>query len=101
MVLGGKTYFAANVTSVGTFVQKPNRLLEIFIGLVGFSTLFNNFLYGVLFLGLDVLLWYLRKPSFTIRLGSSSGEADALTLKDGVLVNRIVAAINEAIIFRG
>ncbi len=44
---------------------------------------------------------YRGRPQFQVRLQSASGESTAFASQDDSLVRRIVAALTEAIIFRG
>jgi hypothetical protein len=55
-------------------------------------------------LALTVLgMYFLRRaqPTFFVRIGSASGESDALSSKNDAEIQEIVNALNEAIIKRG
>lgn len=109
-VLGGKTYAMANITSV-TMGEKPvNRTPGIVIAIVGLSiaactsTASNSaggVIFGILVLAAGIAIAAIAKPSYIVRLGSASGESDALISKDREYIQKIVNAINEAIIKRG
>lgn len=56
---------------------------------------------GLLILAGGVALAIMSKPTYVVRIGSTSGEADALASKNKEYIERIVVAMNEAIIKRG
>lgn len=61
----------------------------------------GGFIVGALMLVAGLVIAALSKPSYIVRLGSASGEADALISKDREYIQKIVNALNEAIIKRG
>lgn len=65
------------------------------------ATLVVGAVIGLLILAGGVALVVLSKPTYAIRIGSASGEANALASKNKEYIDRIVAAMNEAIIKRG
>ena len=125
-VLGGKSYAMANITSVGIWERPPDRTPGVALtvgGLVtglcaccpalgtlgshdsdvaGFGILFVVVgLLGLVMLIAGIAIAATAKPSYVMRLGSASGEIDALISKDLDYVQRIVDAVNKAIIERG
>lgn len=103
--LGGKMYSTANVTTVGTYLIKPRRKAEILLVLFGvvlalFHTI-ATIVIGLILIALGVIKWIYNKPKYSIRLGSASGEAEAIQVPDKEYTNKIVQAINEAIVYRG
>ncbi len=48
-----------------------------------------------------VALAIMAKPTYVVKIGSSSGEADALLSKDKEYILKIVNALNDAIVKRG
>lgn len=56
---------------------------------------------GLALIGGAVALWVSQKPEFSVLLYTSSGEAKALTSKDGNLISKVVVALNDAIVHRG
>ena len=119
-VLEDKTYAMANITSV-SWESIPPALGDyatfgMFLILAGFisallalSTLsysFNLFTVLLVIIGVAVGFVGLRinklpKPTYVVKIGSASGESDVLYAKDKDYINRIVNAINAAIIERG
>lgn len=125
-VLGGKTYAMANITSVTMGKIPANRTAGIVIALAGLviascagcpavfalsssgsdTTVFWVASVGVGLLGLLALAAGIAvaagaQPSYVVRLGSASGETNALVSRDQEYIQKIVSALNEAIIRRG
>jgi hypothetical protein len=110
-VLAGKTYAMANITSVSMAMRPANRGVGIAVALVGLaiaacsaaagSDASVGILFGILALGAGIALAVMAKPSYIVRIGSASGEADGLVSKDKEHIQKIVNAMNEAIIKRG
>jgi hypothetical protein len=99
----GKTYAMSNISSVSLFEIKRSRILEILMIIIGLFMLAadDTRIVGVLLIMIAIALFFLLKNSYSVRIQSTSGEADGLISKDGEYVNKIVSAVNEAIIFRG
>ena len=111
-VLGGKTYAMANVTSVSMAEKPANRTTGIVIALVGLAlaaclgTVGGDasavgIIFGLLVLGAGIAMAVTAKGSYIVRIGSASGEADGLVSNDRDHIQKIVSAMNEAIINRG
>lgn len=115
VVVGGTTYSLANITSVRKDVTPPNRgcaislvALAAFIVLSSLAALTQDLGLGLVVLlmgcGLGALgmLWFRSlKPAFHVMAASASGEIQALSSKDEKLVDRVVSALSEAIVYRG
>lgn len=99
----GKTYAMSNISSVSLFEIKRSRALEVLMIIIGLSMLLAGSvrIFGVLIIIIAIALFFLLKNSYSVRIQSTSGEADGLISKDSEYVNKIVSAVNEAIIFRG
>ena len=110
-MLHGKTYAMANVTSVSMYTQVNSKLPGIAIAIVGcllsLMGLASRELAGcVLFFALSLVVIGIayansQKDRYWVRIGSSSGEANALSSTDREYVLRVVNAMNEAIVRRG
>jgi hypothetical protein len=108
-VLGAKTYAMTNITSV-TMGEKPaNRALGAVLVLAGGAGLCvggagdssGALIVGVLLVIAGIALAILAKPSYIVKIGSAGGESDALIAPDKEYIQKIVNAVNEAIIKRG
>ncbi len=110
-MLPGKTYAMANVTSVAVFTQSaskaPGILLAIFGGLIVLIGLPSSdvrgcaFFFGFVLLAIGVAYASSQKTVYWVRIGSASGETNALSSHDYDHISRIVNAMNEAIVQRG
>jgi hypothetical protein len=58
-------------------------------------------LLGIIGIVGGITLMVRAKPTYVVRIGSASGEANALASKDRDHIQKIVDAMNEAIIKRG
>lgn len=114
--IGGTTYATANITSVSKQHTHPSTGCAIAIiivgGLIGLISLLiaiggpsaGGFISFILFGGLAGLgvLWLRSLTSdYHVVLRSSSGESRGLTSKNEAEVDRVTAAITEAITHRG
>ncbi|NWD27067.1 MULTISPECIES: DUF6232 family protein [Pseudomonas] len=100
---GQKTFAMSGVTAVKTSQIDPNRLLPLILLVVGLIVGYNK---GVNLISIGLVLaggaWlYLQKSTYFIVLSTSSGEQQALQDKDLSWISKVVAALNEAIIYRG
>jgi len=110
-MLQGKTYAMANVTSVSMYTQFGNKAPGVTLAVLGGLTLLaaiastelrGCFLgFGGLMLTIGVLAAWAAKDTYWVRIGSASGETNALSSRDRDYITRVVAAMNDAIVHRG
>lgn len=111
-VLGTKTYAMANITSVSMGVIPANRVPGIVLALIGLAIAgcacsvvgkdaASVIVFGLIVLGLGIAIAAAPKTRYVVKIGSASGEANALVSKDKEYIQKIVNAVNEAIIKRG
>ena len=123
-IFGPKTYALANISSVQMGVIPAKRAMAILValgglcvttcmGLSALGALLNRDSAGVgAFISIATLLPALvmaggiyfavtAKPTYTVRLAATSGEAQAMASTDKVFVQGLVDALNEAIVHRG
>lgn len=100
-VVASQTYAIAGITSVKSYYQGPNHFVSLIILMFGvFGCLYNLFL-GLLGVGLGVFVWRTEKPTFQILLSTSGGEVKALVSYDKQHIDKVVLALNDAIVARG
>jgi hypothetical protein len=109
--LYGKTFAMANITSVAMHTQYANKAPGVIVALLGavfgLVALASSELRGcfLVFAAVMILIGvvYIKSQhnNYWVRIGSSSGEANALSSHDHEYVSRVVAAMNEAIVRRG
>ena len=84
------------------FLGDPSADTSSIMVLIGGSAVYGiGALIGLLILAGGIALAIMSKPTYVVRIGSASGEADALASKNREYIEHIVAAINAAIIKRG
>jgi hypothetical protein len=109
-IMGTKTYAMANVTSVNLIKKEPSNApiwwaivggLLFLWGLTDFDVFGNCLLVGLILAGLGVYFAKNSKPTYMAKIGSASGETKLVGSSDKEQIQRIVDAVNEAIIRRG
>jgi Family of unknown function (DUF6232) len=102
----GRTYAVNGITSVSLYENKPRRIVAIVCaGIAGYAFLQGSssgaLIIGLIFLASAIADWFMNRQTYSVRLMTASGESDAFTAKDRSQVERIVQALNEAIVCRG
>jgi hypothetical protein len=102
-VTNSKTYAIRNISSVHVFEIVKSRKLPVAMIVIGLLLLLSDELRiaGFFILALGVLLLFAIKNEFAVRITTNSGETNSITSKDKMYVQKIVDALNEAIIHRG
>ena len=109
-IVPGQTYAMSGITSVSKWIQKPSLKWPLILILVGalfiIIPLFAGggalwYLIGIVLIGIGIFLLIRNKPVYSVILSSASGEADAINSKDEDFIDRIVQALNDAIVVRG
>lgn len=102
-VVDGQTYAMSNITSVKAWVNKPSRLIPILLIVFGVLPIIGGSkAYGALILAVAGVIWFLlQKTYYHVQLHTAGGETNALKSKQKEYVEKVVGAINEAIIHRG
>ena len=107
-MMHGKTYAMANVTSVSTYTQEVSKVPGVIILVLGalflLAAVGGDWVFGVI--GVILLLlgagaYSASKHTYWVRIGSASGETNALSSRDRAYIERVVSAMNEAIVRRG
>jgi len=111
-IVEDQTYAMSGVTSVKRFVKKRSVVRMILsvllmllsgmsaIGIIASGEL-TSLIVPLIILAIGAVLWFINSKKFIVLLNTSSGESQALETKDSALVDRVVEALNEAIIERG
>lgn len=100
-IVDGQTYAMNGVTSVKRFEKKPPRIVPILVALIGLGAMAGSFLIGVIIVAAAVGIWKIQKAQYSVLLSTSSGDAQALTSPDRVYIERVISALNDAIVNRG
>jgi hypothetical protein len=110
-ISGGQTFAMSNITSVKAFEKKPYRTGGIIALLVGLSFVVKEVLlgvpsvesviFGIAIAALAVLYLYKQKTIYHVMLATAGGETSALKTYQKEYLDRVVGALNQAIVYRG
>lgn len=102
-VTQSKTYAMRNISSVHIFEIEKNRVTPIIMILIGLPFLFSGdiFWIGLIIITLGILWLFTIKNEYAVRISTNAGEANSIILKDRIYIQKIVDALNDAIIYRG
>jgi hypothetical protein len=103
------TYSMANIASVTKGQEPAKRMPGILISILGIILLVVGIYWGdqwlpitgAIVLVLGILYAYSRKGKYYLKITSASGEFTPVESEDGKYIEKIVVAINEAMIRRG
>jgi hypothetical protein len=103
-IVDNKTFAMRNISSVHVGVIPAKRGFGILLIAIGFILLVSSAdtrIGGVIVIILGTLFAFLPKDKFTVRISTNAGETDSLFSKDKKGIQKIVDALNEAMIHRG
>ncbi|WP_192822789.1 DUF6232 family protein [Rufibacter sp. LB8] len=102
-ISGGQTFAMRNISSVSNFHIKKSRAGAILLLMLGILMLFSEATRGMgIALALAGGVWlYFTKDSYAVRINSNSAEANGFVAKDRDYIQKILDAVNEAMVFRG
>jgi hypothetical protein len=102
-IVENKTFAVRNISSVQIGIIPANRTLGIILIIGGVLLCFAQEarIFGIVLTILGGIYTYLQKDKYTVRISINSGETDSLWSKDRQFIQKIVNALNEAIIHRG
>jgi len=102
LIIHGTTYALSNVTSVRMLETPPNRSFAITLIVLGVIFLgIRLYALALIALAVGILLCVVLKATYSLAIGSASGERSAMSSKDRDYIAHVVESINEAIIARG
>lgn len=113
LVVPGQTFAMSGVTSVKHWRTPRKWLLGTLLLVIGLPMFFSGInmggasgsagpiVIGLIIAGLGARVLWRGRPQSQVRLSSASGETKAFTSHDDDLVRRVVAAVSDAIIYRG
>jgi len=98
-----KTYVMRNISSVHVFEIEKNRVTPIIMILLGIPFLFsgNIFWIGLIIIAIGILWLISIKNEYAVRISTNAGEANSILSKDRMYIQKIVDALNKAIMYRG
>ncbi len=100
-ISGGQTYAMSNITSVKPYEKKPSRFMGIVVLLVGLVMAMNSLSFGIV-VGIGAAAYlYFQKTIYHVLLSTSAGETKALVTYQRDYLDKVIAALNDAIVARG
>ncbi|RXM38594.1 hypothetical protein BOQ62_16105 [Chryseobacterium sp. CH21] len=98
-----KTYTMRNISSVYIFEIIKSKTKAILLIILGVLLLFSKefFWLGIIILILGFWWIYTIKNEYAVRISTNAGEVNSIVSKDRDYIQKIVNALNEAIIHRG
>lgn len=100
-ISGGQTYVMSNITSVKTFAEAPNRFWPAICVLVGLIIMGNGAFWGLIVALAAAAYLFMQKTVYHVMISTSAGEKSALKTHQKEYLQKVVAAVNEAIVHRG
>jgi len=101
-IVEGQTYAMNNVTSVTPMKQDPKRFWPLLTIISAVVLLLNEQYVWALVVGVLGGLWLAKqKPLYHVMLRTSGGETSALKTHQKDYMDKVIAALNSAIVARG
>ena len=100
-ITGSQTFAMSNVTSVKAFEQSPKRFWGVLFLVLGLAFALASPVVGLIIAAMAVVGLFLQKTIYHVMLSTSGGETSALKTNEKEYLQKIVAALNEAIVHRG
>jgi len=100
-ISGSQTYAMSNVTSVKAFEEKPKRLGGIVVLIIGLGIAVNTPIVGLVIAAAAGYYLYQQKTMYHVMLATAGGEVSALKTHQREYLNKVVGALNDAIVARG
>ncbi|MDH6251524.1 hypothetical protein M2347_001251 [Chryseobacterium sp. H1D6B] len=102
-VTQSKTYAMRNISSVHIFEIIKSRAKAVFLMIFGLFFLLSKDIFWVGLIIIALGIWWLTsiKNEYTVRISTNAGEADSIVSTNRDYIQKIVNALNDAIIHRG
>lgn len=100
-IVDGQTYAMSNITSVTAEVQTPNRIIPALLIVAGVGIALTGY-YAALLLSIAGIMWLkFQKTVYHVTLHTAGIETSALQTYQKEYLQRVVRALNDAIVYRG
>jgi len=102
-MVGAQTFAMSNITSVKASKQDPNRLWPIVLIVIGVLAMVGDGSVAVvgIFGGSGVIWLVMQKTMYHVMLTTAGGETSALRSEQKDYIEKVVKALNDAIVSRG
>ena len=91
----------SNITSVKASEQEPSRLRPVVLIAAGAFSLLGNVLVGIVLAGIGIGWLLKQKTMYHVMLTTAGGEISALRSDQRQYVEKVVKAVDDAILARG
>jgi hypothetical protein len=106
--VGATTYPLSGITSISAVRYPAKRspaiwtaIIGLLLAAIGFNATAMLGVAGIVILAIGILWFFMLKDTFVVRTHTAGGETDAVSSTDEPYIHRIVAALNDAIVYRG
>lgn len=98
-----KTYAMRNISSVHIFEIIKSKKVPVALIFFGLILLFSESsrIVGIILAIVGAVLIFYIKNEYAVRISTNSGEVNSIVSKDRAYIQKIVGALNDAIIHRG
>ena len=96
-----QTFAMSNITSVKVSEQEPSRLWPVVLIAAGAFSLLGNVLVGIVLAGIGIAWLFNKKTMYHVILTTAGGEISPLRSDQRQYVEKVVKAVNDAIVARG
>ena len=100
-IVDGQTFAMNNITSVKPLEQKPSRLLPGLLIVTGVLPAINGAYGGLVLSAIGGVWWAMQKTVYHVMLHTAGGETSALKTFQKEYLQKVVTALNNAIVHRG
>lgn len=103
VIASGKIFLLQDILSVKLGIARPKRGLSIFSILIGLALLLDEgglFVIGGFSIFLGIVAWMSARTKFVVSLHTASGEHRALSSSDRVYIEKVIHALDAALVNR-
>ena len=103
-MVGSHTFAMNNITSVKASKLNPSRVGPLFVISIGVLILVygsGSLTAGLAIAASGVVWWFIQKPMYHVMLRTAGGEASALSSRQRDYIEKVIQALNDAIVARG
>ena len=101
-MVAAQTFAMSNITSVKASKKEPNRIWPTIVVILGMLFFVGGGTAAAIVIGGAGIAWLvLQKPMYHVVLTTAGGETSALSSKQREYIQKVVQALNEAIVARG
>ncbi len=100
-VSDGATYPIANISSVKSGVQPASKVGPLLMILVGLLLGSASLIFPIAFIIISIVMLAKSKSTYSVVLTSAGSDQTALQSSDKETIDKVIAALNDAIVHRG